>query len=446
MSRTHTSVTLDVHFHVPGPNNSISRFSYRTGQWTHLLGGFRGLPNINTGRHTFTNMMSGSTYVYRTYTWNGSSWVTYDIRVTTSEYGSIRLVSSTDTTVTLDLNFNYPHVNERNSLSHFNHSTGRWTHLFGETRYGLPRLGAGRHTIRNLTPNTTYTFRGYAWCWIFFGWRSFDYVVRTQPSSNVTLTFNGNGGSPATQSLDRRIGTAMGAMPATPTRNGYVFLGWFNTSAQTGGTQFTAQSIVPGVNTTYWARWTRRIVVRYNNIVNVDTVAVRNHADSSITPEIKQLFLNNFGIDLVRDGSARFYARLNNVQIWGGTADRLAPSVLDVNRSDYHTLRFRFVNYGLRNSSGRVVFGSARQLNVMIQGNRVTGGHLGDMVVSTNTTTEVLRRTIVHEISHVFGAPECNNSACVMFDDVRGLVHNAWCDRCRNAIFQHLNNWRVAFP
>ena len=45
----------------------------------------------------------------------------------------------------------------------------------------------------------------------------------------------------------------MGALP-NPTRPGFTFVGWFNTSAATGGTQFTQNSII-NANTTMWVRW-----------------------------------------------------------------------------------------------------------------------------------------------------------------------------------------------
>jgi uncharacterized repeat protein (TIGR02543 family) len=80
--------------------------------------------------------------------------------------------------------------------------------------------------------------------------------ARWTPNANVTLTFNGNSGAPATTQITRRVGTAIGTLPANPTRAGFTFAGWFNTSAATGGTQITANTAVPNANTTYWARWT----------------------------------------------------------------------------------------------------------------------------------------------------------------------------------------------
>ena len=82
-----------------------------------------------------------------------------------------------------------------------------------------------------------------------------DFWARWAPAY-TTLTFHGNSGTPATSVEHRRAGTVMGLpMPTQPTRANFTFAGWFNTQAATGGTQFTVNSIVPGTNTQYWARW-----------------------------------------------------------------------------------------------------------------------------------------------------------------------------------------------
>ena len=80
-------------------------------------------------------------------------------------------------------------------------------------------------------------------------------------AANCTVTFNANGGtvSPTTRSVSP--GTAVGALP-TPTRDGFTFAGWFNTSAQTGGVQFTAASVI-NADTTMWARWTQNMTVTF---------------------------------------------------------------------------------------------------------------------------------------------------------------------------------------
>jgi len=75
----------------------------------------------------------------------------------------------------------------------------------------------------------------------------------------ITITFNGNGGSPAAQVVPGRVsGDTFAATLAAitiPTQAGYVFTGWF-TSA-TAGTQITASSIIPAgaIPRTVYAHW-----------------------------------------------------------------------------------------------------------------------------------------------------------------------------------------------
>jgi endoglucanase len=83
-------------------------------------------------------------------------------------------------------------------------------------------------------------------------------VSFTVNAAAFTITFNQNyTGAPAnttatTSGANNRLTAAQ--IP-TPTRSGFTFAGWFNTSAATGGTQLTATTNHTA-NTTYWARWT----------------------------------------------------------------------------------------------------------------------------------------------------------------------------------------------
>jgi uncharacterized repeat protein (TIGR02543 family)/uncharacterized repeat protein (TIGR01451 family) len=73
--------------------------------------------------------------------------------------------------------------------------------------------------------------------------------------TDVTVIFNGNGGTPATQTRSVAPNTAIGTanMPPVPTRSGYTFVGWF--TEITGGTQFLGTTLVVQ-NITVYARWT----------------------------------------------------------------------------------------------------------------------------------------------------------------------------------------------
>jgi len=77
-----------------------------------------------------------------------------------------------------------------------------------------------------------------------------------------TVTFNHNFvGSPANITRNVQHGGSVGnANMPNPTRAGFTFAGWFNTSAATGGTQFLGTTTVNN-NTTVWARWTQNAPV-----------------------------------------------------------------------------------------------------------------------------------------------------------------------------------------
>ena len=80
------------------------------------------------------------------------------------------------------------------------------------------------------------------------------YAYVTRSTKSYTHTFNANGGgtvSPAT--ITKAYNTALGTLP-TVSRTGYTFVGWFDTSAASGGTQATTSTKVTGTKTWY-ARW-----------------------------------------------------------------------------------------------------------------------------------------------------------------------------------------------
>ncbi len=77
------------------------------------------------------------------------------------------------------------------------------------------------------------------------------------------VSFNGNGGSSAT-SKSVIYGNTYGALP-TPTRPGYIFLGWF--TAANGGTQVTASTVFRSTgNVTLYAHWkAMTLMVNFNS-------------------------------------------------------------------------------------------------------------------------------------------------------------------------------------
>ena len=77
----------------------------------------------------------------------------------------------------------------------------------------------------------------------------------------VTITWNPNGGSVSPTTSLLPTGSMFFDLPI-PSRPGFVFEGWYDTSAEAGGNPITHESIVPSSNTTFWARWVEdRVVV-----------------------------------------------------------------------------------------------------------------------------------------------------------------------------------------
>jgi len=96
----------------------------------------------------------------------------------------------------------------------------------------------------------------------------------TQGGTLVTVTFNANALAatlaPNGASREVRPGQNLTTnsfnvtMPAPPSRLGWDFVGWFDTAATTGGTQFTATTAIT-TNRTVYARWTYLpVVVTFN--------------------------------------------------------------------------------------------------------------------------------------------------------------------------------------
>lgn len=125
------------------------------------------------------------------------------------------------------------------------------------------------------------------------------YAYVTRSTKSYTHTFNANGGgtvSPAT--ITKAYNTALGTLP-TVSRTGYTFVGWFDTSAASGGTQATTATKVTGTKTWY-ARWsinsytftfdknggntpsTTTITKKYNTAVGTLPTCTRN-ADNTYT-------------------------------------------------------------------------------------------------------------------------------------------------------------------
>lgn len=106
--------------------------------------------------------------------------------------------------------------------------------------------------------------------------------------SNVTVSFNGNGGTPGAPSKSATPEFAYGDLPSA-TRTGYTFVGWY--TAASGGALVQDSSIVPVNDTTVYAHWAANAyTVRFNANSGTGTMA-----DLSMTyDEEKSLTANTF--------------------------------------------------------------------------------------------------------------------------------------------------------
>ena len=85
------------------------------------------------------------------------------------------------------------------------------------------------------------------------------FYARWSQDPTVTITFDANGGTPDIQVAPGQIPlstyAALLQSISAPTLAGYTFQGWF--SAPSGGTQITATTDIPAVDTTVYAQWSQ---------------------------------------------------------------------------------------------------------------------------------------------------------------------------------------------
>lgn len=108
------------------------------------------------------------------------------------------------------------------------------------------RIGSGSTisipTVESSAHKMLFSASGYSDAYLVYA----KYIKRYQ------ITFDANGGTPATQTQRVNEDGQVGDLP-TATRDGYTFVGWF--TDPTGGTQITSTT-VPTSATTYYAHWT----------------------------------------------------------------------------------------------------------------------------------------------------------------------------------------------
>jgi uncharacterized repeat protein (TIGR02543 family) len=97
---------------------------------------------------------------------------------------------------------------------------------------------------------------------VSYGGKTAPFTITVTTPSSVIVTFNADGGSPATQTRTVVSGGSVGSLPSNPTKNGYTFGGWY-TLKSGNGTKFTGSTTVTAALTVY-AKWTGGGGVTFN--------------------------------------------------------------------------------------------------------------------------------------------------------------------------------------
>jgi uncharacterized repeat protein (TIGR02543 family) len=137
-----------------------------------------------------------------------------------------------------------------------------------------------------------------------------------------TVTFSGNGGTPASQTRTvyhgGTLGTMPGAMPMQPARSGYSFTGW-NTRVDGTGSWFTASSVVYSSQTVYaqWQSVTATHTVTFNGNGGSpasQTMTVNHGGSLGIMPSSPILLGAEFiGWNTRRDGTGSWFTAMTTV-------------------------------------------------------------------------------------------------------------------------------------
>jgi uncharacterized repeat protein (TIGR02543 family) len=108
-----------------------------------------------------------------------------------------------------------------------------------------------------------------------------DITVYAKWLEQYTVTFDADGGIPATQTKTVNDGASIGAsnMPDNPAKTGYTFDGWY-TSTGGGGTRFTVTTTVT-TDITVYAKWLDQYTVTFDADGGNPAIEIRTVADGS---------------------------------------------------------------------------------------------------------------------------------------------------------------------
>ena len=140
--------------------------------------------------------------------------------------------------------------------------------------------------IPNNPEKNGYTFGG----WYSDAGLTQPYVFSTIPTQDITvyakweirqqtITFNSNGGS-TVAAITQNYGTTVSA-PATPTKNGYTFGGWYSDA---GLTQPYVFSTIPTQDITVYAKWEiRQQTITFNSNGGSTVAAITQNYGTTVS-------------------------------------------------------------------------------------------------------------------------------------------------------------------
>jgi uncharacterized repeat protein (TIGR02543 family) len=173
----------------------------------------------------------------------------------------------------------------------------------------VAEIASTLYTVTGLVANTTY----------YFTVSTVNISVESLPATtvqgktSVVVTFNADGGNPATQTRMVMNGDSLGSsnMPPVPNRNGDVFNGWY-TAANGGGSEFTAATPVTGDITVY-AWWK----MPDNLSLDAALTWIRNYA---VTGDVYTLTLKTD--ETIAPRSLDYGGKKVGITLSGGTTER----------------------------------------------------------------------------------------------------------------------------
>ncbi|MCL2031356.1 MAG: S-layer homology domain-containing protein [Oscillospiraceae bacterium] len=118
-------------------------------------------------------------------------------------------------------------------------------------------------------------------------------------TQTFTVTFNANGGTyagtPPTTIVAQSVpsGGTVNPLPTAPTNPDYTFGNWWTTDAPSGGTQFTASTLVTN-NITVYARWTP-VTPPYRISLNLSNVTFPSAVEGYAQPPVQTIIITNTG-------------------------------------------------------------------------------------------------------------------------------------------------------